>query len=671
MNLHLQMDLCQFVNTGSKQKSNILLETGEPILPANRKKKSKRPSADKEDEDEIDNNSNWAVHDNEDSEFIPKKEVKRRLPVHPLEQLSIDTNIPGLLEGLRAGAPFKCVVPSCVDKFYESLISMKRHYVKHDPEMSALLVCPICGHTVGDDRPGNMKKHVVEQHGKDDNWATENVIIEVSNKLQLFREAIQVTKGPKKQKPPAPKENSQMSSNKLCQPFMGKIRKYPKMKISLDDPQIRHSFEKGGIGGVWTCGVPSCGKIMVGPPYDLKKHYGKHDPSIRSDTYECNFCSFSSWTPNRMNAHLKEKHEDVLFLEASGKTHYKRIESEGWLAFVVEVNKVLENNPFHKGKDWREHLGYEERENNSCNLCLEKFNTKSSFEDHKKVHLPHLIAFNCPVCDEGFAIESVFKNHSRAHSVLYDRLKQGIVRCNACSQHFPDDKEAKKHLSIHHMNFMENKHFCETCSDWFMHKSALTKHMWTHEEVVFKCPKCQKRFFHTQQELDHHMAEDNCKLTYKRQWCKQCNEDFITPGNLKRHKTNVHGKIYQFQCNICKSLYMDKYLMSIHVRKTHKVPSGPIVDYYTYLSREEAMLLDVKALNARKPKGRSGKASQERLPCPYNCGRSFKKTGMKFHKDACLAKPKEGEEEVEYEGEFDDSQYSLPIAVGVILTENK
>lgn len=589
---------------------------------------------------------------------------QHRPPVSLLEQLSIDTNSPGLLEGLRAGAPFKCVVASCVDKIYDNIVSIKRHYVSHDPEMSALLICPICRLSQPDDHPGKMKKHIMELHDKDDVWAVENVIFEVSEKLQLFREA---TKFPKGRNPVSNqrkiKKDSKLLSNRMRRGIPGQMKKHFKAKVSLEDPLIRESFERGGIGSAWTCGVQSCGKIIIGPSYDLRRHYGKHDPSIGADAFECNLCAFTTWTKKRISGHMKEQHEDVLFLEATGKEHYKRIKSEGWLTFENGVKKILEKNPFHAGRDWREQLGYEIRENNECNVCSEIFNTKSSYEDHEKVHQPNLIAFNCPVCDAGFVVESVFKNHIRAHSVLYDRLKQGIIRCNPCSQHFHDESETKKHMSTHHMKFMDNCHFCELCSDWFMTKRALTKHMWNHEDLVFKCGRCRRRLFHTQQELDWHMTEDNCKLSYKRQYCSQCDKDFLTSNNLRQHVVNVHGKIMQYQCNICKSLYMDKHLMNVHVRKSHKVPYGPIVDYYTYLSREEASLLDVEALNARKPKGRSGKATEERLPCPYDCGRSFKKTGMKNHKEACHARPKDGEEEVEYDGEFDDSQHSLPGAV--------
>jgi hypothetical protein len=67
------------------------------------------------------------------------------------------------------------------------------------------------------------------------------------------------------------------------------------------------------------------------------------------------------------------------------------------------------------------------------------------------------------------------------------------------------------------------------------------------------------------------------------------------------------------------------------------VPDGPITQYFTFHTLEEAKLLDVERLNANKPKGRPGERVPEhdKFPCPYGCGGTFKKSGLTRHTKVC------------------------------------
>ena len=271
-----------------------------------------------------------------------------------------------------------------------------------------------------------------------------------------------------------------------------------------------------------------------------------------------------------------------------------------------------------------------------CSFCPQIFNTQNALEDHEKIHRPHLINHTCPHCTEGFAVQSVFDFHLKSHTgVLYDSLGRGVVRCNGCSLNFENVKEVKSHLSTHHLNLLEKCHICEHCSEWFTGVKPLRAHMFKHVEA-YRCPNCPKKKFFSQEEVDTHMALGRCVYMPEECVCSQCGQVCTSKHNLKNHIQAEHEeKLYRYQCVSCRTLYLSMSLMRLHIRKTHKVTTGSIKDHYIYYSKEEAKLLDVETLNAKKPKGRGGKGTGEQYPCPFGCGKTFSRNGLKRHKDKC------------------------------------
>ena len=51
----------------------------------------------------------------------------------PVPQVSIDENYPGLVDCLTGGRPYSCVVPSCNQRTYPNMGSMRQHYVRCPP----------------------------------------------------------------------------------------------------------------------------------------------------------------------------------------------------------------------------------------------------------------------------------------------------------------------------------------------------------------------------------------------------------------------------------------------------------------------------------------------------------------------------------------------------------
>ena len=562
---------------------------------------------------------------------------RQRNQIDYIEQLPIDINIPGLMESITGGSLFNfmCVIPSCMGYTYREANMLRKHYTSHDPEMYSNLVCPICKYTVREDRPKQMKKHAMEKHGMSEDWADDNRIVEVSEKLKNFKEATKVKKGrpskglSKEVKKPLVKRPNQKRTLKSW---------YRQCLISLEDPFIRASFEEGGIGNIWTCGLPDCQKSgKLRNVYELKMHYGQHDASLRKKTYQCHFCLYNCFDPRDIRIHIKNEHKP----EAPNKTNFTKKEGDGWEGFSEAANKLLENNPNQTGRGGHWEMPDFDTIKERCNICTQTFNTQNSYEDHSKVHNPDSICFNCSDCDEGFSVESVYINHVRSHSILYDLFKTGVIRCNGCSQHFSNVKEVKNHMQVNHMNLLEKCIFCEVCSDFFTTPLALRNHMFYHAEKVFRCPVCVKKKFLSQEEADDHMSQNKCS-EQETFICNQCGTAFGSKFSLKTHMKSHEELIYQFQCKICQALYLTVNLIKNHIRKVHKIPEGvPFTDYFIRHSKEEAKLLDVELLNAKKPKGRVGKFDTVMMPCSYGCGGTFKKSGMNRHQRSCQQRPVE------------------------------
>ena len=445
--------------------------------------------------------------------------------------------------------------------------------------------CSVCGKLASD--KGNLKKHILSRHFLNHKTDLNDLFIRIYDDNESDKQNFKCLKCPRvlaqetgmrrhivlmhakeiyknvdfhKEKPNKPLKVKEPKQSR-------KYFKVKKHRISLDDPKIRASFESGGAGSLtgvmWTCGVEGC-EESFSMAYNLKEHYWRHDKSIGKSSYECDSCSFNTDTLRSMKLHMEEMHPDRLFIKNGDSKWtrwtenkgYKMKESEKWKNFIKETNLLLEINPHFKSHDsareWehKEEIDVFPTISAHCDICQENFNTQNAFDDHSKVHNADVVKFTCEKCKEVFAVESVFKNHKKSHTILYSKLKTGVIRCNGCSQHFQRDN-IKKHLSEHHLKLLDKCHFCEQCSEFFTFRNALKNHMFTHAEQVFRCPICPTKMFLTQEEQEKHIAQNKCKAKYKGNNCNYCGKSFTDESLLVLHKMKIHQESHngqQFQC---------------------------------------------------------------------------------------------------------------------------
>ena len=127
----------------------------------------------------------------------------------------------------------------------------------------------------------------------------------------------------------------------------------------------------------------------------------------------------------------------------------------------------------------------------------------------------------------------------RGHRSPYTSTKMGSFRCNGCCQYFKKLTEVKKHLQMQHYNLLDACMFCDHCSELFVNKQSLDKHMFVHVEQVFQCLNCKKKFL-TQHELEEHSNKpQKCKPKSKLKKLHSCpfgcGESYVS-AQLWKHK---------------------------------------------------------------------------------------------------------------------------------------
>ena len=84
-----------------------------------------------------------------------------------------------------------------------------------------------------------------------------------------------------------------------------------------------------------------------------------------------------------------------------------------------------------------------------CTVCSTSFTSKTTFLNHKKMHLGQF-RYNCNVCGKGFMGLGDMKGHMASHT------KQKDFRCPVCCKLFAYKQSFRAHLKdIHHVTNTE------------------------------------------------------------------------------------------------------------------------------------------------------------------------------------------------------------------------
>ncbi|XP_073832621.1 uncharacterized protein [Musca autumnalis] len=248
----------------------------------------------------------------------------------------------------------------------------------------------------------------------------------------------------------------------------------------------------------------------------------------------------------------------------------------------------------------------------TCTECHKKFEFKTSFNWHKRVHNPDH-EFVCQICQYRFASKMALKSHittkhdpkrpKKMHAcnicdfqidkltVLTIHLKRYHrdvlpVKCELCDVEFlPTDAHREYHMTVHReiscdickatfktrkdlryhtlKNHVEKSpYLCPHCGKEFRQSGNLYQHVQIHKEKNIQCPECPKRF-NFKNKLKLHMLTHTKEKKFV---CKTCGEAFLRPETLNTHRKK-HSKDYKakiYQCTQCNMSFTRKFTLERH-----------------------------------------------------------------------------------------------------------
>ena len=128
--------------------------------------------------------------------------------------------------------------------------------------------------------------------------------------------------------------------------------------------------------------------------------------------------------------------------------------------------------------------------------CKKGFFYKSDLEEHHRIHTGDK-PFLCTICGKGFSLKWTLQCHIKTHG-------EKQFQCATCNKGFFTKGDLKRHEIIHRG---EKAHVCQECGKRFSQRSQLTNHMRLHTgETPYNCDKCGKHF-----KMKHHLTGHKCK----------------------------------------------------------------------------------------------------------------------------------------------------------------
>lgn len=296
--------------------------------------------------------------------------------------------------------------------------------------------------------------------------------------------------------------------------------------------------------------------------FSLKNHVVLH---YDGKTFQCKICAEKFAHQSALTKHIRSKH-------ANGtKVRINRIKFQCKDCTFETANKDHFRNHFqtHHTRETLHSLL-------SCKICPKTFSTKSSYQQHMRVHLK---LFKCDSCPKAFSIQSRLNRHSAVHSmteptchICNRQVKRGTLKrhmrihvteksfqCGICPRSFSLEINLNKHLSRH---VIGKKYQCYMCPFGSKYLNSLRFHFCKHiGKKIYKCKICFKRFL----QKDHWRSHSGLHISGKFS-CDFCAKTFSYAEILRRHIVR-HNQ--SFECTVCSRVLTTKASLQHHIRSVH------------------------------------------------------------------------------------------------------
>ncbi|XP_031332750.1 gastrula zinc finger protein XlCGF52.1-like isoform X2 [Photinus pyralis] len=209
-----------------------------------------------------------------------------------------------------------------------------------------------------------------------------------------------------------------------------------------------------------------------------------------------------------------------------------------------------------------------------CHICFIEFDNCFQYLDHQITHNGEPV-FQCDKCSDVYATREQLVEHDKNHRtpcphcgklILKSSMNLHLVkhsdrfRCTQCGGRFNSNAALAQHTITVHTDIKD--HICEVCGKRFSSQTAMRVHMKSHsDERLYPCKLCDYAG-RTASAIYVHMsthANDMCV-------CEVCSKTFKSNRNLNDHLRRVHTKEKKHTCSYCDKKFVDRYMLSVHIR---------------------------------------------------------------------------------------------------------
>ncbi|XP_068627340.1 zinc finger protein 600-like [Battus philenor] len=346
----------------------------------------------------------------------------------------------------------------------------------------------------------------------------------------------------------------------------------------------RHTRTRHSLKNIqYNC--PKCYKTVFGTDdinrhvtychgYDLTNVYNNTDFNLKNICTKCNK-SFNE--EPLLRRHIKTEHSFQDFYNYCRRSLLKLVKTTNQKRQFI--NCEFCKNAFVNVHELKDHMRVnhdKEYSLSSCNVCFNKFYSKETMLEHRKICFPPPNANSCSYCNKLFTDISSLEFHTRIFhpqtqindSVLSDEaLDLGCYKCTHCNRVYYSDRSLKHHIKLKHT--AEKTVECQFCGKVCSNKYYLASHIKiVHTATAWsKCHYCDKQF-KSKRNIRRHIEYTH--LGMQRYKCIECATLFKEKRSLRKHVRIKHPNSSLFpECHICHKRFESAKSCKIHLKLLH------------------------------------------------------------------------------------------------------
>ncbi|XP_033507304.1 zinc finger and BTB domain-containing protein 41 [Epinephelus lanceolatus] len=264
----------------------------------------------------------------------------------------------------------------------------------------------------------------------------------------------------------------------------------------------------------------------------------------------------------------------------AGSSTQSPVYPEGLAPVIIQISskKTLKcpkcNKTFDRAGKYESHTRVHTGEKPfQCDICLQRYSTKSNLTVHKKKHASNAPfqkkEHKCPFCNKLHASKKTLAKHVRR--LHPDHIQEFLTKrkrksegwkCAICLKTFSRRPHLQEHMILH---TQERPFKCSFCDEYFKSRFARLKHQEKNHLGPFPCEICGRQFNDTGNRKRH----IECTHGGKRKWtCFVCGKSVRERTTLREH-LRIHSGEKPHLCSICGQSFRHGSSYRLHLRVHH------------------------------------------------------------------------------------------------------